>query len=329
MSDKKVSEGKKYTASVNLQIILFFIFSIIFTWLLYHTTAKFKTHDDIPAIFPLTPQKIINFGGSPTPVTAGVYIRDIPTFDILNGKFVVDINVWFRFDPRLVSLERIGKFTFDRARIISRSEPYTKIEGCNLLARYDMKVEFTTTLNYKDFPLDDHRINFTITNYHLMPSDVTFKSSRTYLSINPKIKISGWECLDKGIKTGYLEDQLDPHDKKSIIYHPRIIFSLDYTTTFTFNPYGTNGRNILSVSIATITAVIAYRFVIERISPRVGYFMISDYAFTSLVTGCFIVFIANLFFMKTSGFTKNIITILLYLCNITMFIYLLIPLLIQ
>jgi len=346
MTEEK--KGEKYTASVKLQIVSGIIFSIIVSWLLYIPLQQFKSEDEFPALVSLTPQKILNFGGAPSFVTVGMYIRDIPTFDIIEGHFVIDTNIWFRFDPRLVSLDRISQFTFDRAKILKRSEPYTRIEGNKLLARYDMRIEFNTTLNYDHFPLDDHQINFSITNFFLTPSDIVFQSSTKNLALNPKIQISGWKCIDKEIKTGFLEDKLDPNDPKSIIYNPRVVFSLDFArtgvrhivsillpllliffisiTTFTFNPYGRNGGNIISVSIASITAVIAYRFVIDRMSPDVGYFMLSDYVFLFLLVSCCTIFVVNLFSMKISGFFKNILTIILYLINIAIFIYIFKPL---
>jgi hypothetical protein len=97
-------------------------------------------------------------------------------------------------------------------------------------------------------------------------------------------------------------------------------------STLTFNPYSSTGGNTISVSIATITAIIAYRFVIERISPAVGYFVLSDYVFILLLIACCAIFIFNLFTAKITRFYKNMATLILYMIVTITFIFLLKPL---
>lgn len=336
-------------ASLFLLLILFAIFSSVLIFLLGARLTKFQSNDPYPEITTLTPSKIIKFGGSPTNVQVGVYIRDIPSFDIISGKFVVDLILWFKFDHRQVSLDRIGKFKFDRARVIEQSKPYTKIDGHDLIARYDMKLEMTTTLNYKNFPLDDHRINISLTNYTLTPSEVIFNSSMENLTTNPEIRIAGWDNVDKMVKTGFLTDETYSDEKQSgKIHNPRVIFSLDFigigirhiitlliplliifliaTITLAFDPVK-SASNIVTTSIATITALIAYKFVIENMSPKTGYLMISDAFFFYILFGCIALFIANLFSDKISGYKKNIFITLLYAVYIFLFIYTIYPLL--
>ena len=184
---RTIEEGLKYKGSARLQLLLLVFSSVILTWLIYSPIAKFRANDPYPSIVSLTPQRIINFGGSPTFVRVGMYIRDFPKFDMVDGRFIADITVWFRFDPRLVSLDRIGKFSFERATVIHKSQPVTRIEGTKLVAQYNMRVDFNTQLNYRNFPLDDHRLNFTLTHYFLSPSDIIFSLS---LSIIP---VFSWE----------------------------------------------------------------------------------------------------------------------------------------
>ncbi len=95
------------------------------------------------------------------------------------------------------------------------------------------------------------------------------------------------------------------------MYHPRVIFALDYTPTglrqlvsiilplllifsltiFTFSmdpePYY---RSILTLSSGAVTGLIAYKFVIENLSPKVGYFMLGDMLFFLFLTMTFVIF---------------------------------------
>lgn len=346
--DRTIEEGLRYKGSARLQLLLLIISGLVLTFLLSGPLGEFHANDKYPGIVALTPQKIINFGGSPTFVTAGMYIRDFPKFDVVDGHFIADITVWFRFDPRLVSLNRIGKFTFERARVIHKAKPNTRIEGTKLVAQYNMRVDFNIQLDYTNFPLDDHRLNFTLTHYFLSPSDIIFKSSRSNLIVSPEIRTSGWKYIDGSVKTGYLEDKIDPQDPRSDVYHPRIVFSLDYARigvrhilsiiiplllifflslfTFSINPFGEKSSNIISISVAAVTATIAHRFVIERMSPAAGYFMLSDHLFLFLLLACCTVFVVNMFGGKILRSYKNGITIALHVWIVSIFLYFLFPL---
>ena len=348
--DKKidrVTEGLRYKASSKVQIVLLILFFSVISWVLYKPVISFRTDDKYPEIISLTPQKILNLGGSPTFVDVGMHIRDVPKFDVLNGIAIADLTAWFLFDPRLVSLDRIGQFDFDRSKIISKSKPSTRIEGSKLLARYDMRIQFSLDLNYKSFPLEDHRVSFILTNYHLSPSEVIFKSSRGTFVLNNEIRIPGWQCVDKSVKTGYLRDTLDPYRQEEQILYSRTIFSLDFIRvgfrhimvilmpllliflisllTLTLNPYGIYGGSIFPIGVASVTAIIAHQIVIERMSPATGYLMISNHIFLLMLGSCCVVLMVNIFGKKIRGYYKDIIAFLLYFVIALEFILLIKP----
>jgi hypothetical protein len=317
-------------------------------WILYKPVIGFKTDDRYPDIISLTPQKIINLGGSPAYVEVGLYVRDMPKVDMVKGDVIADLTVWFLFDPRLISLERIGKFSFDRSRIMYKSKAYTRIEDGKLLARYDIRSVFSLDLNYKSFPLDDHRANFILTNDFISPSESIFQSSRKNVILNTEIHIPGWKCVDKSVKTGYLLDKIDVGAKETDVHRSRIVFSFDFAhvgfrhimviimplllifmislLTWTFDPFGSFAPNIVPISVMAITAVIAHHFVIERMSPETGYFMISNYVFLLILLGCCIVFVVNIFGQKIRGIYKDIIAFLIYASMVYVFASLISPL---
>jgi len=346
--EKNKKEQKQYKGSAKFQIALLIIFGIIASWMLYRPTQGFNTDDEYPDIIPLTPQKIINLGGSPSEIDVGIYIRDIPKFSIVRGAFLIDLTVWFRFNPGFVSLEKISLFSFESAKVKYKSKPFTKIENGHLVAYYDMRLEFSMSLDYQYFPFDDHKISFALTNNAIPPSEAMFKSSKSNLIVNKEIKLPGWKLVNKHIKTGYIVDIFEPHKPQKTHTRPRVIFSLDLARsgvrhvvtillpllliflislfTLSFSPYGHNAGNIISISIATVTAVIAHRFVIESMSPKSGTFMISDYLFVLFLIGCSIVFIMNIFTKKIKGFYKNIIALLLNIFVLSAIAYILYPL---
>lgn len=326
--------GKKYKGSARFQLLLFGFFGLLLFLFLYKPIQGFKTDDEFPELSSLTPQEIIDIGGSPTFVDVGLYIRDVPKFNLTEGEVIIDATVWFLFDPSLISIERLGDFSFHRATVLYKSKPYTRIEKGKLLARYDIKFALALKLNYKKFPLDDHRIHLTLTNHRLSPTEVIFQSSRINLILNPEIIIPGWEHVDSTVKIGYLLDELDPYEQKRNIYHPRVIFSLDFARvgfrsviviilplllifmivlfSWTFDPFGRFATGIMPMSVMSITAVVAHHFVIDRLSPKTGYLMISNYIFLLILTFCCMVFLVNVLGKRVTGFVKNILALVLY-----------------
>jgi len=342
----KEKKNKSYQGSAIFQIILLGLFSLGLIWALSVPVEGYKSIDEYPNVIPITPKKIVSFGGSPTDVYIGMYIRDIPEFDPVKGLFTVDLTIWFKFDPTLLSLDRISNFSFDSAKIKYKSEPYTRIDGDKLVAHYDMRVIFSSQLSYDHFPFDDHKVSFSLTHNFLSPSEAIFKSSKFNLVINKQIEIPGWKIIDKAIKTGYIKDVLDPHDPAGQRFHPRIVFSIDFVRkgarhivtiliplllvffiavfTFVLDPNDTG--SIMGISTGMISAVIAHRFVIAGMSPKSGSFMISDQLFFLFLTTCFAVFFINIFTTKITGFYKNIIVLVLYVFTLVSILYIIRPL---
>jgi len=337
---------KKYKGSAIFQIFLLVLFSIGLIWILAVPIERYKSIDEYPNVIPITPKKIISFGGSPTDIYIGMYIRDISDFDPVKGLFTVDLTIWFKFDPSLLSLDRINEFSFDSAKIKYKSEPYTRIDGNNLVAHYDMRVVFSSQLSYDYFPFDDHKVSFSMTHNFLSPSEAIFKSSKFNLVINPQIEIPGWEIIDKKIKTGYIKDILDPHNPAGQRFHPRIVFSIDFVRegsrhiltillplllvffiavfTLVLDPNDTG--SIMGISTASVSGVIAHRFVIAGMSPETGSFMISDKLFFLFLAACFTIFFINIFTKKITGFYKNILACIIYAFTLTSIIYIMKPL---
>lgn len=329
-----IIKGERYQASAFFQILFFCLFGALLLWILYKPVVGFEAYDEPPELVSLTPQQIINFGGSPAFVDVGMYIRDIPVLEMENGKMIADVSVWFLFDPRVVSMEQLEKFSFDTGEVLHKSEPYTRIEGEKLFVRHDMKIKFSLKLDYRSFPLDDHRIRLALTNHFVFPSEVIFLSSRSNLTLNKEVKIQGWRPIEKHVKTGYLMDEIRVFDEKRKVYHPRVVFSFDFARvgfrnimviliplllifmvslfTWTFNPLGRIATSIMPISVMSITAIIAHHFVIERISPKTGYFMISNYIFLLIILFVCLVFLVNVLGRRITGFYKDIIAFMLY-----------------
>jgi hypothetical protein len=282
------------------QVIVFLITLTIVFLLGMRAVVRFNPMEQYPQLQEITPEKIREWGGEPVIVNVGLYITNWHEFDIVKNLFVFDGMIWFEFDPSLIALETIEKFSFEKGEILQKSEPSTKLINGNLFAEYKIRLRFTTTLSHQFFPLDDHRIYITLVNTYVSPSEVIFRSYKSDFAISPKIIIPEWRQIDYSVRTGYEESIMDKFDERKIIRYPVVEFLLDFSrigirltlliflplfliffvSTFwlSFDPKHTT--IILALVTSAITSLIAYRFVIQGMSPEVGYFLLSDHIFT-------------------------------------------------
>ena len=315
--------SQRATSVFSMVLMLITLFSVSF--LLYRTTYKFSTLDKMPHLLPLTPKNIEEFGGISGVARVGLYIRSFSNFDILANDFTFTGIVWFEFDPSIVSLDTLGKFTFDRGEIQYVSTPNTRLVGGKLIARYDIRVKLKTGLNYALFPFESHILHIVLDNNTISPAEVLFESSNADFTLSPDILVVGTKVVDKHVYTGYSVASLEENDsvEEDKTYHPRVIFAIDYAQpgmrktitiflpllfiffmsvfSLTIDPekYYTT---ILSLSSGSITGLLAYRFVIENLSPKVNYFMLSDFIFFLFL------FIGFLLFFISTGAIKLTMT---------------------
>jgi hypothetical protein len=285
------------------------------------TEEKFLIH-------PLTPAKLSESGNAPAVVRTGLLISNFREFDLVANNFTFEGVVWFEFDPSLVSLDTISNFNFEKAEIKFVSAPKTHLVGKKLLVRYDIVVKFSTELDYAFFPLDDHMLALVLVNKNASPHELIFESDNRELTLDVKTESYGWFNYYHQVLTGYTEQKLDSLDKSSTVDHPAIQFSIFYArtglkyalillmpmlvfiivmlTAFSYDPKK-NFSSIMVANGASLSGLIGFRFVIENMSPKVGYFMISDLMFLIFLAIGAGLFLTGIFSADLSIRTKKII----------------------
>ncbi|HAU30196.1 TPA: hypothetical protein DCW54_00985 [Candidatus Dependentiae bacterium] len=333
-----------YAVSPYFQItsIVLVVFSLAAMFMYSEYFVKIK--DGYEEVLPLTPQRALEFGGRPAEVQVGMAIRDFPFFDMSKGAFSIDVSVYFLFDPRLVSVDRIGDFLFKRAELLFRKDPVIKIIDEKLFVQYDLRLKFDVSLDYQDFPFDGHRINFVLYHPRLSPGEVVYTAVRNDFFINPDIETPGWSLIDRRVSTGYEEERLVVEaGAAAASFHPSAVFSLDFDRvgarhimtifvpllliffvallSLSLDPLSGTRSTMLSLAAASITALITYRFVIESMSPAVGYLLIVDYIFLVFLMFCCLVFLVTIFGARISARYKSFIAGLLQLAVVLTFAY--------
>ena len=279
----------------------------------------FTSTDGMPQILPLVPTKDLSASGAVAHVKAGMFFYDFPVFDMVKNNFLVDAIVWFQFDPTVISLDAVGKFSFEKGTILKRSEPSTKMINDELFARYLVRIKLSSTLDYKYFPMDDHRLYIVLTNELLTPSELRFVVSEAGLGISPTVYTQGWRPVGKAVRSGYAIAKLDSYDETKVVKTPRAAFIIDFgkpglrKVLLIFAPifllllmglsslffdHEKGARAILSLSVGSLSGLLGYRFVIEKLSPEVSYYTLTDHMYTMVLGLLFLLVLFNMFIMR-------------------------------
>ncbi len=308
-------------------------------------TAYFRSLDEPMTFKTISPQKLREFGGFPESINVGLQIDHFHEFDVIKNQFVFSGNVWFEFEGDTVAIEPLSNFEFDRATILYRSLPDTKIIGSKLVVRYVIKVAFNTGLQYADFPVDSHRINLVLTHPFISPEEFIFENKADDFIFEDELWQFGWRKSNLFVKQGYAESKLSEQNVEKTVLQPLVGFSID------IQRYG--GRSLLAillpiwliyylmffalsvdagpsitVALGGITGILAYRYVIEQLSPRTGDLMISDYIFFLILASAMLIFLFtqfDLYVMKLGLGAKKIGIASIHLFTVAVTIYFLLP----
>jgi len=309
------------------QVFLVFVTVSLLFALTYLRMYKFHNVDPSPRV---TEFKGVVPEGSSV-INTGFYLRHFLDFDILENKFLVDGYLWFEFDKNKIKKEDVDGFSFGKAEIVYKSHPYINESGKLFFVGYDVKVRFPSNLNYKYFPLDDHRIYLTLNNLSLPVDKAYFDVSDSAFRVSHLMYTAGWKGVGSKVVTGFRTLVLD--SEKSISF-PRALFSIDFMSTsikrfiliflplfvIFFVGLFTLGLDpekyytvIVSVMAAMITALLSYRFVIESMSPKVPYFMLSDGLFNFFLCLTFILFLIDTIFLDRFIKYRGVLVILFHI----------------
>ncbi|MBA3954743.1 hypothetical protein H0X48_05490 [Candidatus Dependentiae bacterium] len=337
----KIIHGNATTYS--FQLIMLCITSLLLGITIYHSTKNFNSLDQMPELFPITPAHLEEFQGTPTTVEVGLYIKDFPEFNVLKNEFVFSGIIWFQFDPSKTSLDTLGKFSIEKGEIVSLSAPTTRLIEGKVFARYDIRVRFKAAMNFSLFPLEDHTIYIILDNHFVTPGEIRYESSVSSFILSPNMIVSDWIPYDRSVYTGHSESHLEEGSKDKNVYYPRVVFGIDYKRSGTRQLFTillpliliffitvfslsmdpeAYSKSIIALSTGSVTALLAYRFVIENLSPHVGYFMLSDLLFFLFLGAVFIIFFVNALTLTLGGRSKAWITVLVHTLVVSTSLYL-------
>ena len=306
------------TSSIKLKSVVVFIISILNFLFFIFAIKDFKSNDPQIKLNPLFFEEKRNIMTASVTVETGLLIKNFSHFNIVGNKFVAELLAWFKFDPEEISITTIENFSFENGKIIYKSSPDTKKEDDKILVKYNVLVELNCNLDYHKFPIEDHSLSIILVNNFVPPNEVMFQVLSTNFVISQDIFLPGWKVRSLNTSFGIDEDPLNQLDKTKKTAHPKAIFIMNLEKTgarkafIIFLPIfiafffallslflptkNTTGRSRLAAS--SVAALLTYRFIIEGMMPKVGYFTTADLVYGVLLTFAFIILFLHVVMTK-------------------------------
>lgn len=282
---------------------------------------KFETFDAAAQIssFDLNKKNILI---NSSPIETGFYLLGFHNFDVLKNDFLIEGYLWFNFDKSKISRNVIEKFSFSwqddlKIDLLDKSLNFSKnLEKNREFICYNIKLKFSGDLNFKLFPLDSHRLHIILNNKFIPVSQGFFKVNSQDFRLSENIYTEGWNTLDKGVDTGYgtIEFNEKNFEFPSAVFYLDLmnnnlkdfllivlpLFIIYILSSFWFSIGYAKYKDMITQALAAvIPTILGYKFVIELISPKVPYFLLSDHIFT-----LFLLLITCMFF--TDFYLKEI-----------------------
>lgn len=300
--------------------------SIVIIWSFFITLGHFNSTDPEPHLQNIDVELTKQFAAFTVNVETGIFIRNFSRFSIIENKFTIDMVVWFLFDPTEVTLDTIAKFSFENGEIKKKSSPDIKIMGDKTFVKYDVIVDLKSNLRFERFPLEDHKLAIILTNNFVTPYEVMFQVLSTDFVVAPKIFVANWKIQKLNTNFGIDENILNQIDKTKKIAYPKAVFTIDlakdgirkifiifvpiflvfFFCLFSFFLTVGNFIGRTTLAISSLSALLGYRFVIERLMPKVGYFTTTDSIYIILLAFAFFSFIFQVVLTRLFNiFEKN------------------------
>jgi len=246
--------------------------------------------------------------GTNTLVKVGFFLIDVKEIDDVEQTYRADIffNLTWN-DPRL-SKEALGKSleycVFNEKDIwnptiieVNRNQGeqlLDKVARVDAQGNVNMKQryvgEFTSDLDFSDFPFDTQQLHFVMSAYGPDASDIVFEVDNDYTGSRDNFSLEGWsvELLDgvstsekvmtRGSETPRIFARIDfilSAERNKPYYIWKVITPLCLIVLMAWAVFWIDPKHLgpqIGLSTATVFTLIAYRFSIGFTLPKVSYF---------------------------------------------------------
>jgi len=317
------------TRQISFRIIALTCVAVYVIGLLYYFSTHTPGTEKMPTI--LTPTA--HMKQLATNVSVGLHISGFPVFSFSKNEFHFDGVLWFKFLAGTESLKSLENFVFEDSEmlyggnLLYKSDPIVKFIGQDVLVCYNIQAVVKGRLNYKQFPIGDHKLVLSMHNKNISSREMCLNSSPDYLTLSDDLLIYDWKASTKTVITGYTSAPLNEQKDITLTY-PSVIFAIDFDNVgikdlislyfpllvlffiglfSLFFELGSEAR--LTFIAASVPILVLFRMVIDGVSPQVGYTTHIDFFYNILVGLSLIILFFQAYVMlmmqKVKSFTEK------------------------
>jgi hypothetical protein len=330
---KRLADRLSFFAHPKHQIFPISLFILVIIYFLHNSLVSFKSLEKFPKVF--KPDEQIS---NSVPVNVSLNIQHFSEFDIVHDSLTFEGNIWFKFDPKELTEVELENFSFELGEIKQKIKIVDKIDNNKRIIGYSIRVSLISNLNYRLFPVDDHKIYIILTNHQLKDKKINFVPDQ--FLINSDTTIQDWIVRKTFHGSGKVETNIQVHgeniDFPAMIYQIDImrygnreillilvpIFAMLFLSfiLFSFNDYDSQ---MISVTAGSIATFIAYRFTVDNLMPKVGYITLADYIFLFFFILSILVFYFSCFHSHKFNRYRGLTLICLYMLSMSWLYYML------
>lgn len=161
-------------------------------------------------------------------VEVGLHVNNFPKFSFYQNEFTMDAVLWFRFPVGAESMDTIEKFSFKNGKISAKSEPVVQMTGNNVVISYQILVKFNTPLDYKNFPVSDHKLAIILQNKNVSPTELCFISDTFNFELSEDLAMGNWFPKKTYVSSGYLQTKYKRQKGAIQTDFPTVVFTIDF-----------------------------------------------------------------------------------------------------
>lgn len=219
---------------------------------------------------------------APAKVKVGVWINSIEKVDVPSQTFTVDFYVWFKYGGEKPDIEFM-KGTPTTMTLIQQEE-----RGGENYLEYRVKGVYVSSLNFRNFPFDEHLLTVELEDKHRGVSKLVFEPDEEESGLDPNLTVPGWEVKDFRL---YVDQHVYPDENYSKFifgvtvyrsktsaffkyFFPILIITLISLLTFSISVKNFGQR--VGICVTTLMSAVAYHLAALSGLPSLGYLTLFD-----------------------------------------------------
>lgn len=281
---------------------------LILIYFFFHKNKSFLSSNIKPVLLPMSSLKIHGDVSKIIPVKTGIIVEEFPVFNIDRNNFVINCMVWFKFNRCLIDLESIGAFSFLNTSTVYKKELVKILAmGDDFFVQYKVLFGYSINVDQKFFPINDHSLYLVMINESFSAEEIVFDVNSSAINFVKDLNIEDWNLIGSNAEAGYGLLTI-PGVSTVPITHPEVLYTMNVkkaglrkaaliiipillilfiaTSTVLMPP-----SSAISIVIGSLTGILTYRFVINTMSPNVGYFTLADHIYNFCLLLIFITFL--------------------------------------